>query len=300
VRFWQSTAFSPPEQYLPLAKAADDAGIHGIVMSDHVFFPQQLRSRYPYSPYEDGRPIWEPSTPWPDVWVTIGAMAAVTERLRFSTSIYIAPARDLFTVAKAVGTASVLSGGRVSLGLGAGWMREEFDALGQPFDGRGKRLDEMIAALRALWTGGWMEFHGEHYDVGPLMMEPAPGSVPIWCGGHSDVAMRRAARHCDGWVGNAYAPDELERHVARLQAFRKAEGRDHLPFEIVVGVLALPSLDLYRRLEDLGVTGCLCVPWMMMGDDFEQDVASVQAGTEVEQKAAAIRRFADEYALKLA
>ena len=95
MKFWASTAFSPPDHYLPLARAADEAGVHGIMMSDHIFYPRDLKTPYPYS--ADGTPIWPPETAWPDNWVTIGAMAAVTERVQFGTSVYIAPARDLFT-----------------------------------------------------------------------------------------------------------------------------------------------------------------------------------------------------------
>ena len=93
MKFWASTAFSPPDHYLPLAKAADEAGVHGIMMSDHIFYPRDLATPYPYS--ADGKPIWPPETAWPDNWVTIGAMAAVTERLHFGTSVYIAPARPV-------------------------------------------------------------------------------------------------------------------------------------------------------------------------------------------------------------
>ena len=103
MEFWASTAFTPPEHLVPLAKAADEAGIDGVLMSDHIFFPKQLDSPYPYSPYEDNRPIWDAATPWADCWVTIGAMAGATERLKFGTSIYIAPARDVFTVASRSG-----------------------------------------------------------------------------------------------------------------------------------------------------------------------------------------------------
>jgi alkanesulfonate monooxygenase SsuD/methylene tetrahydromethanopterin reductase-like flavin-dependent oxidoreductase (luciferase family) len=110
MKFWANTSFSPPEHNVPLARAAEEAGLHGILMSDHIFYPRVLKTPYPYSPYEDGRPIWEPEVAWPDVWVTIGAMQAVTTTLQFGTGVYIAPARDLFTVAKQVGTAAVLSG----------------------------------------------------------------------------------------------------------------------------------------------------------------------------------------------
>ncbi|HZP29798.1 MAG TPA: LLM class flavin-dependent oxidoreductase, partial [Acidimicrobiia bacterium] len=174
MRFHQGVAFLETEQLLELCKATDEMGYAGITVSDHIFYPKQLSSPYPYSPYEDGSPIWQPEADWPDAWCLISAMAAVTRNLRFTTSVYIAPARDLYTVAKAVGTAAVISNNRVTLGVGAGWCKDEFVATGQEFHDRGKRLDDMIPALRALWSGGWVEYHGSHYDVPPMQMNPSP------------------------------------------------------------------------------------------------------------------------------
>src|SRR5215217_5577939 len=136
-------------------------------------------------------------------------MAAVTHRLRFSNAVYIAPARPLLEVAKLVAAAAVVSQGRVALAAGVGWMREEYDLMGQDFATRGKRLDEMIPSLRELWKGGWVSWNGEHYQVPEMMIEPHPPTpVPVYCGGESDAALRRAARLCDGWVGYAYGFDD--------------------------------------------------------------------------------------------
>jgi probable F420-dependent oxidoreductase len=293
MKFWASTAFSPPDHYLPLARAADEAGVHGIMMSDHIFYPADLASPYPYSP--TGAPIWPPETAWPDNWVTISAMAAVTERLEFGTSVYIAPARDLFTVAKQVGTAAVLSNNRVNLGVGAGWMREEFEQTGQEYGNRGKRLDEMIPALRTLWSGGSVEHHGDHYDFGPLQIEPAPTrQVPIWCGGHSKAALRRAAGLCDGWLGNAYSVEDCEHYVGLLQQQRQDGGRAELPFEIILGVQALPTPDVCEQMSKIGVTGMMCVPWMQMYTEHNQDVADSQRGTDLERKVEATFAFAEQ------
>lgn len=190
-------------------------------------------------------------------------MAAVTTRLRFSNAVYIAPARPLLEVAKQVATASVISGGRVSLGVGVGWMREEYELLGQDFRTRGKRLDEMIPALRALWGGGWVSWSGEHYQVPEMMIEPhPPGPVPILCGGESEAALRRAARLCDGWVGYAYAWDDAVGHARRLGALRREYGRQDEPFDILLALLDPPSPDLYKRAEDEGITAVMCAPWM--------------------------------------
>jgi alkanesulfonate monooxygenase SsuD/methylene tetrahydromethanopterin reductase-like flavin-dependent oxidoreductase (luciferase family) len=148
MQFWSGTPFMKTTEIVAVARMFDEAGYDGLICSDHLIYPRELSSPYPDSP--TGRPGWPPETAWPDSWVLIGAMAAVTRRLRFSNAVYIAPARPLLEVAKQVATASVLSEGRVSLGVGVGWMREEYELLGQDFDTRGKRLNEMIPALREL------------------------------------------------------------------------------------------------------------------------------------------------------
>jgi probable F420-dependent oxidoreductase len=287
VEFWQAVAFLEPDQLLTVAKAADEYGFHSITVSDHIFYPEPLQSPYPYTP--DGKPFWSAETPFPDPWVMIGAMAAVTTRLRFATNIYIAPARDLFTVAKLVATASVIAGGRVSLGAGAGWCKDEFDQTGQDFATRGARLEEMVAALRTLWAGGTVEHHGRHYDFGPLQMSPAPEApVPIYLGGDSPAAMRRAAKVADGWIGNAYSTEDAEDRLRRIDAELAAAGRSEVPFKKVLSLYDPPSPDLYRRFEELGVTGLICAPWMVA------DVTRGNFNSPAETKLAAMERFAED------
>lgn len=261
MQFWSGTAFMDPLEAVPVARMLDDAGFDGILCSDHMIYPRELSSPYPDS--ADGTPGWEPHTAWPDPWVLIGAMAAVTHRLRFSNAIYVAPARPLLEVAKLVATASVLSRGRVSLAAGIGWMREEYHLMGQDFGNRGRRLDEMIPALRELWRGGWVSWNGEYYQVPEMMVEPhPPAPVPILCGGESEVALRRAARLCDGWVGYAYAWDEAVGYARRLNALRREYGRENEAFEIVLALLEPPLVDVYRRAEDAGITAVMCRPWL--------------------------------------
>ena len=270
---------------IAVARILDEYGYDGIICADHLIYPRELRSPYP-SP--TGRPMWSPDTAWPDSWVLIGAMAAVTSRLRFSNAVYIAPARPLLQVAKLVATASVISDGRVSLAVGSGWMREEFELLGQDFANRGRRLDEMIPALRALWQGGWVTWSGHYYQVPELMIEPHPTSpVPILCGGESDAALRRAARLCDGWVGTAYRWDDAVHHVQRLTTLRREYGRHSEPFDIMLALLEPPSPDLFRRAEDLGVTAVMCAPWA--GSDETPNAAD----ESVERYRPAIERFAE-------
>ncbi len=296
MRFHQGVAFMETDQLLELCKASDSMGYAGMYVSDHLFYPKNLRSPYIYSPYDDGSPIWSPEANWPDSWCLISAMAAVTTNLHFTTGVYIAPARDLFTVAKAVGTAAYISHDRVHLGVGVGWCREEFEATGQDFSDRGRRLDDMIPALRALWAGGWVEHHGPYYDFEPLQMNPSPAApIPIYGGGHSRPAMRRAARLCDGWLAaSAYTPDEAWHHLGRLKEHLRAAGRDMDGFTVYMAIKALPDLDLYRRLEEAGVTDMICAPWMMAEMSERRDYTS-----PLEAKIRATEQFAVDVISKM-
>ena len=217
MKLWQVVSFSEPEQLLGIARAAEEAGFEGVLLSDHLFFPGRIESRYPYS--EDGKPAFDGTTPFPEPWTTIAAMAAVTARLRFATMVYILPLRHPLEVAKAVGTAALLSGGRVALGVGAGWIREEFDVLGVDFATRGARMDEMIEVMRKAWTGAMVEHHGRFFDFAPLQMSPPPPAPPpIWVGGLSRAALRRAATRGDGWIGTGQTPEDAVRIVGELRA----------------------------------------------------------------------------------
>ncbi len=293
MKFWQGVAFLPTDELLELARATDRSGWHGLAMSDHLFWPREHSSAYPYTP--DGAPMWQPDTAWPDPWVAMSAMAAVTERLVFSTNVYIAPARDLFTVAKQVSTFAAMAPGRVTMGVGAGWSRDEFDQTGQDFATRGRRLDEMLPALRRLFAPGWTEFHGEFFDFDELRMEPKPpGEVPIYVGGHSLPALRRAVALGDGWIGTGYTPDEAERMVTTVTTMLDEAGRDRDAFEIVLTLYAEPDLDLYRHFAKLGVTGMLWAPWMLA------DTSDPRHGSPLEARIAATERFAEEFVQPLA
>jgi probable F420-dependent oxidoreductase len=261
VQFWQVASFAEPEQLLTIARSAEEAGFEGVLVSDHLFFPGDLRSRYPYS--EDGKPMFDGTTPFPDAWTAIAAMAATTTRLRFGTMVYILPLRHPLEVAKAVGTVAVLSGDRVLLGTGAGWIREEYDALGVDFATRGRRYDEMIDVLRKAWTGQMVEHRGAHFDLGRFQMSPAPAQpVPIAIGGTSPVALRRAARLGDGWIGTGQSPDEALALLATLRRLRAEAGRAREPFEAIVPLTTPPEPDTLRRLADAGMTATTAWPFL--------------------------------------
>lgn len=280
MKFWQSVAFSDPDELLEVARLAEQVGFHGVFLSEHVFVPEKLESKYPYSP--DGTPLFTAETPWLDPWVQIGAMAAVTKTLRFVTGVYILPLRHPLEVAKAVASAAAISHDRVGLGVGAGWMREEFEVLGREFRGRGKRLDEMIEVLRKVWAGGMVEHHGEHYDFPRLQMSPAPRTLPpILIGGMSEAAYRRAARLGDGWIGSGHTPDQVPAAMAHLHELRREAGRERLPFETIMVLNTPPDVEVLRRLESAGVTSL--VSWPL--------AYTVGAAATMDQK----RRYLEDY-----
>lgn len=260
MKFWQVVSFSEPDQLVQIARAAEEAGFHGVLLADHVFFPGNLRSRYPYS--ADGKPGFDGSTPFPDPWTTIAAMASVTERLRFATMVFILPLRNPLELAKTLGTLALLSRGRVVLGAGAGWIREEYDTLGIPFETRGARMEEMVAVMRQAWTGRMVEHRGRFFEHGPLQMSPAPEhAIPIYFGGISKVALSRAARLGQGWMGTGQTPEQASDFCQTLRQLREQAGRAAEPFETIVPLVVPLELELLRRLEEHGMTSTSCYPF---------------------------------------
>ncbi len=302
VRFHVGLIFMETEHEVPLCQAADQFGFDGAFFPDHIFYPKDLASPYFYTSEEDGKPTWGPETCWPDPWCMISACSSVTSRIRFTTGIYVAPARDLFTVAKLVSTAAYLSGDRVHLGIGAGWCEEEFKGTGQDFSNRGKRLNEMIPALRAIWTEKWAEFHGTYYDFAPLSMMPKPRKpVPIYLGGDTDVAMRRAVTLGDGWIGaGPYRPEIASKHVERIKwhleraraagECRGAAGRPGEEFPIYMGIFAHPDLEMFRSFAAQGVTDFIVAPWMSARVKDPSDLDALLSA-----RIDACERFADEF-----
>ena len=256
MQFSQIMTFVPAGQVTELARVAEDVGFGSVAFSDHIVYPIGMTSSYPYA--ADGMPGYTPESPWLDPLVAIAACAGVTSTLRFFTNIYVLGYRHPIAAAKAISSAAFLTGDRLALGVGAGWMREEFDALDEPFERRGARMVEGVEILRALWRGEPTDHHGEFYDFGPVQMRPAPAvPIPILFGGHTDLAVRRAATLGDGWLGLDYEPDELRRIIARLDALRAEAGRSDVPFEIVTGLRAKPDPDVIAEFAELGVTTLL-------------------------------------------
>ena len=259
MKFYVSTAFLDTREAVEIARAADDLGYHGMAIPDHVINLETLQTPYPYT--KDGARRWEAFTDWPDPWVMIGAIALVTTRLRFVTTVYLPAMRDPYSAAKSIGTAAVLADGRLELGIGVGWCREEFELLGQRFEKRGRRTDEMLELMKALWSPGWNEFSGEFYTAPRLEMEPTPPPIPVYVGGLSDIALRRAARH-DGWIGDLITTDKALERVDAVRRLRAEKDLSMDGFEVITPLTDAFTPEHYARAEAGGITGIITMPWM--------------------------------------
>lgn len=245
------TAFGlEPDEYVPLALAAEREGFEVMWLGDHLISPAAYGSTYPYSP--TGGPGHAVDTPMLDVWVNIGRLSALTSTLKFASGVLVLPLRNPFVTARAAATAQIVSGGRVVVGVGSGWLREEFDAVGEGFDDRGRRCDEAIAILRRLWTGEVVEHEGEAYRFGPVRFVPVPPPIPIVVGGISRPAIRRAARLGDGWFGPSCSLEDAVAARDAITAERAAAGRKHVPFATWARVDLPVDREQVRRFADAG------------------------------------------------
>ena len=259
MKFYVSSAFLDTGEIVEIAKAAEDLGYEGMAIPDHVVNLETLSTPYPYT--DDGQRRWQPFTDWPDPWVLVGALSQATDRLKFVTTVYIPAMRDPYSAAKAVGTAACLSGGRVELGVGVGWCEEEFALLGQPFAKRGKRTDEMLELMKALWAPGWTEFDGEFYRTPRLEMMPTPPRIPIYAGGLSDIALRRAARN-DGWIGDLIGLDQAIASVQRIRGLRADRGLGMDDFTVITPLTDAYLPEHFDRAAAAGISAVLTMPWM--------------------------------------
>ena len=234
LRYCNTGRYVDPAAAVELLQASEEAGFESAWTVEHTVVPAGYESAYPYSPsgkMADGRD----DIPLPDPLVWLAWAAAATKRIKLGTAILILPQHNPVTVAKQAATIDRLSGGRLLLGVGIGWLREEFAALGAPFDDRAARMDEYIAVMRELWRSEPASFHGEfvRFDRVYCSPRPAAGAVPIIIGGHSRAAARRAGRLGDGFFPARGAPVELF-DLARRTA--EERGRDPAAVEFSAGL----------------------------------------------------------------
>ncbi len=289
MRFSYAESMVDPTYYLPLARAAEDAGYDSMVVPDSLCYPLESDSSYPFSPdhtreFLEDKPFIEPFS-------LIPAMGTVTERLRFVTFVLKLPMRHPLLVAKQATSVAVLTGNRLALGVGTSPWPDDYALCDVPWEGRGRRMDEAVDVVRGLSAGGYFEYHGAVYDFPAVKMSPTPTEpLPILVGGHATAALRRAARS-DGWLHGGGDPADLPGLLDELTRLRQEEGTAERPFEVHVISLDAFTVDGVRRLEEQGVTDVIVgFRWpYAVGPDVEP----------LQAKLDNLRRYADEVIAKV-
>jgi probable F420-dependent oxidoreductase len=252
-----------PEGAAAIGQAAEAGGFESLWTVEHVLVPADYASPYPYSPTGKMPGPDDADIPDPLIWLTF--VAANTTTIRLGTGILILPQRNPIVVAKEIATLDRLSGGRVELGVGVGWLEEEFDALGIPFADRGLRTDDNVAVLRALWAEGAASYESQYTTFSNAYSRPRPtqASIPITIGGHSKAAARRAGRIGDGFFPGKGSHEELAELIDVMRTTAKEHGRDPDAIEVTAGgdgAIGSGALDEVKALADLGVSRVIIPP----------------------------------------
>lgn len=260
IAFANAGPFASPELFESLVRNAEEAGFESLWTVEHVVVPVGYASPYPYS--ESGRMPGPEDSPIPDPILPLAYAAALTSRIRLATGILILPQRHPAYVAKEMATLDVLSRGRAILGVGIGWLEEEFRVVGVPFRERAPRTEEAIRAVRSLWRGEPEAFEGRFHAWPPVESNPKPvqpGGIPVVVGGHVEGAARRAARCGDGFFPARGELDQLPGLLAALRDECGKIGRDPAEVELSAGV-GSPDPYAVRRYQDLGVERLVIAP----------------------------------------
>jgi probable F420-dependent oxidoreductase len=256
MKFSMAVAMSPLEQLVELAQTAEQCGFASVALPDSLFYMQTAAEKYPYTP--DGSRFWTGDTPWPDPLIAAAAIGTATSTIRFYTQVLKLASRNPLLLARQLLTVAALTQDRFGLGLGIGWSPEETEWCGAPYAGRGRRADEMIEVINLVLGGRMVEYHGRFFDFDKLQMSPAPAErIPIYVGGHSDVALRRAARVGDGWTSAMIKLDDLVAIRSRLAELLDDAGRADVPFEIQAVCIDRFGLDVTRQQPDAGVSDAI-------------------------------------------
>jgi len=257
--FVNSGPFSNPDLLAHLAVTAENCGFESLWTVEHVVIPKGYQSPYPYS--KDGKIPGGEDVAIPDPLLPLGFVAALTKKIRLATGVMILPQRHPLYVAKEIATLDLLSSGRVILGIGSGWLKEEFDALGLDFHARGARTDEAIQALRACWCDTPSTFRGRQFSFGPLMSFPKPAQkngVPVHIGGHSPAAAKRAGRLGDGFFPALNDPAKLSELFDLMRDSAAKAGRDASRMEL--SCIARASAEAAKPLADVGISRIILAP----------------------------------------
>jgi probable F420-dependent oxidoreductase len=253
-----------PRYFQEVALAADQLGYESLWMPEHLVFPQEMAGSPFSAPGEEAsHPPVPPETPLFDVFTYLGFIAGQTSRIRLGTNVYLMGLRHPFVAARAIQTLDIVSGGRAEIGVGAGWLRSEWTAAGMDPRSRGRRLDEVLGVCKRLWSEDTVAHSGEFYEFEPVKFEPKPVQrphPPIHIGGESTAALRRVARHGDGWYGIGHTLTTIKPVLEKLREIARAEGRNPEQLEIITAS-EVSSRDELLRWEDMGVTRLVVCPW---------------------------------------
>lgn len=285
MRFSLQVGMCEPDHYLPLARAAEVAGFDGIAVSDSICYPQEASSKYPYN--KDGSREFLESVPFVESLISVAAMAAVTERIRFSTFVYKLAVRQAPVVAKQVQGIQVLSGNRFDFGIGISPWEEDFAVCGVPWERRGKRFDEQIDILRGLEGGEFFGYEGELHNMPANKMCPAPSqATPLLIGGHAEPALKRAARVGDGWMCAGADMEQLQAFIGRINQLREEYGTADKPFRVFTTGQDAFTVAGIAKLEEIGVTDVII--------GF-RNVYEMEADKSLEEKIAMLNWYAGEF-----
>ncbi len=251
-----------PRHYTTIAKRADELGYESLWMPEHLVFPASIGSSHPYA--GPGAENFNPDTPAYDPFVIMGHVAAVTKNVKLGTGVYILPLRNPFVTARAAVTVDVLSEGRMLLGVGIGWLKNEFLAVGEAWENRSARAVEIAAILRKLWTEDTITHQGKYYKFDAVKFRPKPknpNGIPLLFGGVTPPAIERAAQAGDGWFGVRHSLEEATEIIGRLKAHREKLGLSGTPFEITIGCPPPITIERIRAYEKAGVARMMVTPW---------------------------------------
>jgi probable F420-dependent oxidoreductase len=264
-----SSVGTDSQSALEICRRAEAAGFDSVWGGEHVIRPDRIESSYPYT--ADGEMPGDAETSIPDPLIWLAYVGAVAPTLQLGTCILIVPQRNPVVLAKELATLDVLTDGRVELGLGVGWLREEFDALGIPWERRGARNDEYVAAMRALWAGPHAEYHGDFVDFDPVTCSPRPvnGSIPIMVGGDTPVAIRRAARMADSYFPGETDPEKLAGLIQDMRRAAEQEKRDPdtIAIHAIFGPQMADPLAGAEQLSKLGVERVMLPAFFFAGPE---------------------------------
>jgi probable F420-dependent oxidoreductase len=275
-----SAGFMPESDVLRLAPEIERLGFDGMTFPEHLFVTEQAEGAYPGTP--DGKAPFRHSTPWPDPLVLIGALGPMTTTLRFMPTVQVIALRHPVALAKTAATTARLCDGRLSIGVGVGWLRDEFDVLGVDFERRGAITNESIDVMRKLWQPGVAEHSGEFFSLPQVRMEPRPPRIPILIGGDSDAALRRAAKRGDGYILPTRTFADVPKTLGRLRERLEAVGREPSSLEIFMPALDAPAETILSALDPM-INNITVMPWVHPGKEE----------TSLEDKLERLERYAE-------